>query len=127
MQAIVATGYGSPDVLQLKEVEKLRLKANEILVRVLASTVNAGDTRMRSFIDPPLFWLPACPTLGFNKLRQPICGMELTSDVEAVGKAGQHFKVGDPVFASNLEAHFGAYAEYKCLPKTEPWSQYRAR
>ncbi len=117
MNAIVATGYGAPDVLQLTAVEKPRPKANEILVRVRASTVNVGDTRMRSFTVPPLFWLPARLTLGLNKPRQPIYGMELAGDVEAVGNAVQRFKVGDQVFASTLKEHFGAHAEYKCLPE----------
>jgi len=59
MRAIVATGYGAADVLQLAEVEKPRPKANEILVRVRAATVSAGDIRMRSFTVPPMLWLPA--------------------------------------------------------------------
>jgi NADPH:quinone reductase-like Zn-dependent oxidoreductase len=117
MRAIVAIGYGSADVLQLTEVEKPRPKDNEILVRVRASTVSAGDIRIRSFTVPPMFWLPARLTLGFSKPRQPIFGMELAGDVEAVGSAVQRFKVGDQVFASTLEEHFGAHAEYKCLPE----------
>ena len=117
MRAIVATGYGSADVLQLAEVEKPRPKANEILVRVRASTVTAGDIRMRSFNVPPLLWLPARLTLGWSKPRQPIYGMELAGDVEAVGKDVRRFKVGDQVFASTLQHQFGAHAEYKCLPE----------
>ena len=117
MSAIVATGYGAPEVLQLTAVEKPVPKANEILVRVRATTVNVGDTRMRSFTVPPLVWLPARLTLGFSKPRQPIFGMELAGDVEAVGKDVRRFKVGDQVFASTLEEQFGAHAEYKCLPE----------
>ncbi len=117
MRAIVATGYGSADVLQLAEVEKPRPKANEILVRVRASTVSAGDIRMRSFTVPPMFWLPARLTLGLTTPRQPIYGMELAGDVAAVGTAVRRFQVGDQVFASTLAAHFGAHAEYKCLPE----------
>ncbi|MDQ5853914.1 MAG: NAD(P)-dependent alcohol dehydrogenase [Chloroflexota bacterium] len=117
MKAIVATGYGAPDVLQLKEVDKPAPKDNEILVRMRASTVNAGDIRMRSFTVPPMFWLPARLTLGLSKPRQPIYGMELAGDVEAIGKDVRRFKVGDQVFASTLEEHFGAHAEYKCLPE----------
>lgn len=117
MKAIVATGYGSPDVLQFREVEKPAPGVNEILVRVHATTVNAGDHRMRSFTVPPLFWLPARITLGFTKPKQPIFGMELAGEVEAVGSAVTRFKPGDRVIASTLEAHFGAHAQYKCLPE----------
>jgi len=117
MKAMVATRYGAPEVLQLQEVEKPTPKAHEILVKVQATTVTAGDHRMRSFTVPPMFWLPARITLGIFKPKQPIYGMELAGDVEAVGKAVTRFKVGDAVFASTLTANFGAHAEYKCLPE----------
>ena len=117
MKAIVASKFGTSDVLQFQEVEKPAPKDNEILVKVHATTVTAGDIRMRSLDVPPMFWLPARLTLGFTKPKHPIYGMELAGEVEAVGKAVTRFKVGDQVFASTLAQNFGAHAEYKCLPE----------
>ena len=115
MKAIVATRFGGPEVLQLKEVEKPAPKEDELLIKVHATTVSAGDLRMRSLNVPPLFWLPARITLGFTQPKHPIYGMELSGEVEAVGKDVTRFKAGDPVFVSTLAENFGGYAEYKCL------------
>lgn len=115
MKAIVAIQFGSPDVLKLAEVKRPAPKDNELLIRVIATTVNVGDIRMRSFDVPPIFWLPARMTLGFTKPKNPIYGMELAGMVEAVGKDVTRFKPGEAVFASTLDEKFGAHAEYKCL------------
>ena len=117
MKAIVATQYGGPEVLQLKEVQKPTPKANEILIKVHSTTVTAADFRMRSFTVPAAAWIPARLALGITKPRQPIFGSEIAGVVEAVGKDVTRFKVGDQVFASTLTENFGGYAEYKCLPE----------
>lgn len=117
MKAVVYTEYGPPEVLHLAEVAKPVPRNNEVLVRVHATTVTVGDTRMRSFTVPRGLWLPSRIYLGIRKPKRPILGMELAGEIEAVGKDVARFKVGDPVFASTFEVDFGGHAEYKCLPE----------
>jgi NADPH:quinone reductase-like Zn-dependent oxidoreductase len=115
MKAVIAARYGPPGVLQLRKVEKPAPGSHEILVRVRATTVTAGDCRMRSFTVPPALWLPARMALGFFRPRRPVYGTELAGDVEAIGPGVTRFTPGDPVFASTLTEGFGAHAGYKCL------------
>lgn len=115
MKAIVFTRYGSPDVLQLKEVEKPSPNDNEILIKVYAATVTAGDCEMRSLKFP--IWLAFLIRiwLGFLKPRKHILGQELAGEIEAVGKDVTRFKQGDQIFAAT-GFNLGAYAQYTCLP-----------
>ncbi|MEJ2598256.1 MAG: NAD(P)-dependent alcohol dehydrogenase [Anaerolineales bacterium] len=117
MKAVVWTKYGSPDVLQLKEVEKPVPKADEILVRIYATTVTAGDCELRSLKLPIFISFPMRIWLGFRKPRKnTIPGTELAGEIEAVGAEVKRFKEGDQVFGS-AGMGFGANAGYICLPE----------
>lgn len=119
MKAIVCTAYGPPEVLQFQEVDKPVPRSNEVLIRVHATTVHRGDSRMRGLDIPGPGWqrLLARLVLGIRRPRKAILGMELAGEVEAVGQAVTRFKKGDEVFASTAWSGFGAYAEYKCMAK----------
>lgn len=120
MKAVVCSKYGPPEVLQFKDVKKPVPKNNQVLIKVNATTVHIGDTKVRR-LEPGLgrvsdfFFKPLMRVkLGFNRPRKGILGMELSGIIEAVGKDVTLFKAGDAVFAST-EFEFGAYAEYCCM------------
>lgn len=116
MKAMVWTKYGPPDVLQLKEVAKPAPKEHEVLVRIHATTVTAGDCELRSLKLPLALRLPIRLFLGLRKPRIAILGQELSGEIEATGKHVTRFKVGDQIFAWT-GIRLGAYAEYICLPE----------
>ena len=117
MKAIVWTKYGPPEVLQLKEVEKPSPKDNEVLIKIHATTVTAGDSEMRSLKFPFYLSLPMRFWIGFTKPREnTIPGTELSGEIEAIGKDVTSFKVGDQVFGA-AGMSFGTNAEFICLPE----------
>ncbi|MFN8425736.1 MAG: NAD(P)-dependent alcohol dehydrogenase [Anaerolineales bacterium] len=114
MKAIVCSKTGSPDVLQLRDVEKPMPRENEVLVRVHAATVVVGDVILRKL--HPLFFLPL-QLFGMKRKRIP--GHEFAGEIKAVGKEVKRFRIGDQVFGTTTGLSVGANAEYVCLP--EKW------
>jgi NADPH:quinone reductase-like Zn-dependent oxidoreductase len=116
MKAVICTTYGPPEVLQIQEVAKPVPRDHEILVKVSATTVTAGDIRLRSATVPLSYWLPAHLLFGWSKPRKAILGMVVAGEVEAVGNAVTRFQRGDQVFAYDI-TRIRTYAEYTCLPE----------
>lgn len=116
MKAIVYNEYGSPYVLQFKEVAKPAPNDSEVLIKTYATTVTSGDWRVRSLDMPFGFGLISRLVFGIFKPRKPILGTELAGEVVSVGKDVSKFKVGDQVFAFSGPG-MGCHAEYKCMPE----------
>lgn len=117
MKTIIAKRYGTPEVLEIVEVEKPTPQAHEVLIRIYATTVTSGDWRVRSLNVPIGFGLVSRLVFGISRPRQPILGSELAGEIVSVGKYVTNFKVGDHVFAFS-GASMGCYAEYKCMPES---------
>lgn len=111
MRAIVHARYGPPEVLQLEEVERPTPKSHEVLVRVRAAIVSTTDCAARRggrFIERLAF--------GLIRPRNAILGSEFAGVIEAVGHHVTRFNVGGQVVGAT-GGHFGAHAEYVCLPE----------
>jgi len=109
MKAIIRTHYGSPDVLQVKEVEKPLLEDHRLLIKVHAASVNALDWHL-------MRGKPFLVRIAGNGLRTPKdqrLGVDLAGRVEAVGRKVTQFQVGDDVFGRGI----GAFADYVCPPE----------
>lgn len=114
MKAMVYREYGPPNVLHLEDVPVPRPEANEVLIKVRATTVTTGDVNLRGFsFVPSGLKSMARLVLGINKPNKTILGTEVAGDVIAVGSNVKRFKVGDAVFGIG-SSHLGAYAEYVC-------------
>jgi NADPH:quinone reductase-like Zn-dependent oxidoreductase len=115
MKAMLCTQYGSPDVLQPREIDKPSPRDNEVLVKIIASTVTMGDCELRTLSLPTWTRVPMRLLMGYRKPRRFIPGMEFSGIVERVGKKVTTLKEGDAVFGSS-GIWMGANAEYICRP-----------
>ncbi len=106
MKAIIRTKYGSPDVLELKEVEKPTPKDNEVLVKIHAASVNPLDWHLLRG-EPYILRIAA----GLRRPKVARLGVDFAGQVEAIGKDVTQFKPGDEVFGGRM----GAFAEYLCV------------
>ena len=109
MKAIISTGYGGPEILQLQIVDKPTPKENEVLVKIHAAAITTAGTMMRT--GYPLI---GRLFLGLTKPGNPIPGTSFSGVIEKVGKSVSDFKIGDKVFGESLET-FGTHAEYVCI------------
>jgi NADPH:quinone reductase-like Zn-dependent oxidoreductase len=114
MKAIIQNGYGSLDRLQVKEIEKPTPKDGEVLVKVYASSINAGNVfAVRGTPIISRFWT------GLAKPKFLNSGSDVAGVVEAVGADVLQLKPGDDVFGDNQLNGYGTYAEYVCVPERE--------
>src|SRR4030067_3255770 len=111
MKAIVCTKYGTPDVLELREVEKPTPKEDEALVKVHAASLNAADLEILRGTWSARFAGPLKP-------RHKILGSDIAGRIEAVGRNVKQFQPGDEIWGDlSTPLGYGAFAEYVCVPE----------
>lgn len=118
MKAAVYHRYGSPDVVEIADVPRPGLGTNDVLVKVRATTVTAGDWRLRSATIPRGFGVLLRLAFGIFRPRKSILGTELAGEVEAVGQSVRRFAPGDKIFAFR-GARLGCHAEYVAIREDE--------
>jgi NADPH:quinone reductase-like Zn-dependent oxidoreductase len=117
MKAAVYTKYGSPDVVNIQEVNKPIPKDNEVLVKIYATSVNRTDCGFR--LGKPYI---VRFFSGLLKPTQTILGSDFAGEVVAVGSLVKTFKKGDAIFGFHPDI-FGAHAQYLCLPEDASFTQ----
>jgi NADPH:quinone reductase-like Zn-dependent oxidoreductase len=108
MKAIVRDTYGSPDVVELREIDRPPVSDDGVLVRVHAASVNPVDWHMLTG-TPYLVRMES----GLRRPKNDVLGTDFAGTVEAVGKDVKRFQPGDEVFGAKR----GALAEYVCVPE----------
>src|SRR5918992_896614 len=112
MKAAVCRRYGPPEVVEIVDVPRPEPGKKDVLINVRATTVTAGDARIRGANVPRGFGVLVRVAMGFTGPRQPILGSECAGEVVAIGQSVTRFAPGDKVFAARLgECH----AEYVAI------------
>jgi 2-desacetyl-2-hydroxyethyl bacteriochlorophyllide A dehydrogenase len=111
MKAFIYERYGPPETLRMAEVDKPAPNADEVLVKVLAASVNAADWHVLR--GKPLF---SRATLGLLRPKQQVLGVDVAGQVETVGGGVTRFQPGDQVYANLLDHGYGGFAEYVAVP-----------
>jgi len=118
MKAAICTKYGSPEFVKIEEIEKPTPKDNEILIHVIATSVQTGDCKVRDMINTakkekynPIIKLLMRILMGYNKPKNPILGMELFGKIEFIGKNVTKHKIGDEIIVMT-DMKMGAHSEY---------------
>ena len=114
MKAIVYTKYGPPEVLHLEEVKKPALNEDQVLVKVYAASINAGDWHLLTADPFPLRLMG----VGLFKPKNTILGADIAGCVEAVGSNVKQFRLGDEVFGDIFGHDSGSFAEYVSVPES---------
>jgi len=118
MKAVICPKYGPPDVLTIQELPKPVPKKNEVLIKIVASTVNTGDVRIRGLKVKGFMKFVMRLMLGFTKPRKPVLGVVFSGIVEQIGENASQFKVGDEVYgATGLNQ--GCHAEFLCISENK--------
>ncbi len=117
MKAAVHYSYGGPEVVRIADVPEPEPKANEMLIRIHASAVNAADWRLRR-ADP---WMVRL-LFGLFKPKKPILGVVFAGEVQALGKDVTKYRKGDRLFGWTGFKKLSGHAEYICLPQDGPFS-----
>ena len=112
MKAVVSALYGSPDVLEVRQMQKPEPQAGEVLIKVHATTVNRTDCGMLR--ATPFF---ARLFTGLLRPKHQVLGMDFAGEVEAIGAGVTSFKPAERVFGMT-PSDLGAHAEYLCVPET---------
>jgi len=110
MEAVVYKRYGSPEVLEIKSIQKPQPGENEILIKIFATAITSGDLKLRSAKNFPVRMFN-----GFFKPKNQVLGSSFAGQIEAIGRNVKKYKVGQKVFGYSL---FGSYAQYKIMPDT---------